>query len=493
MNLAVVQYILGLLIMLFSVTLLPPIGVSLFFEDGSWSVFTYAFVFTLLAGLVIWFPVHTAERHLRLRDGFLVVASFWIVLGLFGAVPFLISDKLEMSLTDAVFESISGLTTTGATVLSGLDTLPKSILYYRQQLQWLGGMGIIVLAVAVLPVLGVGGMSLYRAETPGPAKDTKLRPRITQTAYTLWKIYFFLTAVCCAAYYLAGMELFDAVGHSFSTVAIGGFSTHDLSIGYYEYINHENYVLIEMIAVFFMFAAGVNFSLHFFVWERSIFTPQLKQYLNDPEFKTYCLVLFIVVAASVVYLYASGEYADWGESLHKGLFQAVSIATTTGFTISDYTNWPGALPVMLLLASFIGGCAGSTGGGMKVIRWLLISKQGLREVMRLIHPSAEISIKLRNIAVPSRVIDAVWGFFSVYIVLFGVMMLILLGTELDQVTAFSAVAASLNNLGPGLGKVAANYASISDADKWVCVAAMLLGRLEIFTLFVLFTPAFWQR
>ncbi|MEE8527026.1 MAG: TrkH family potassium uptake protein [Gammaproteobacteria bacterium] len=492
MNLAVVQYILGLLIMLFSITLLPPIGVSLFYDDGSWPAFTYAFVVTLLAGAVIWFPVHTAEKHLRLRDGFLVVASFWIVLGFFGAVPFLMSEAPVMSFTDAVFESVSGLTTTGATVLTGLDQLPKSILYYRQQLQWLGGMGIIVLAVAVLPVLGVGGMSLYRAETPGPAKETKLRPRITQTAFTLWKIYFFMTVACGAAYWAAGMDAFDAISHSFSTVAIGGFSTHDASFGFFE-ATSENFAAIEMIAVFFMFAAGANFSLHFLVWDRQLFTPKISHYLKDPEFRAYVTVLATVIVITTLYLHAAGEYESWRESIKKGLFQAVSISTTTGFTTANYAAWPGALPVMLLFASFIGGCAGSTGGGMKVIRWLLIFKQGLREVRRLIHPSAEIPIRLSTKAVPPRVVDAVWGFFSVYIVLFGSMMLLLLATGLDQVTAFSAIAACLNNLGPGLGDVAGNFASITDLDKWVCIFAMWLGRLEIFTLFVLFTPAFWQR
>ncbi len=488
MNRPVVQRILGTLLERFSLTMLPPIGVSLYYDDGRALAFVYAGIITFLAGILIRLPVRHESRDLRLRDGFVVVASFWTVLGLFGAMPLIIAVTPDMSITDAVFESMSGLTTTGATVLSGLDELPRSILYYRQQLQWLGGLGIIVIAMAVMPMLGVGGMSLYRAETPGPVKDTKLTPRITETAKALWYVYLGITAACFLAYFLAGMAPFDAIGHSFSTVAIGGFSTHDASFGHYAAIGHPNAALIEMIAVVFMFIAGINFSLHFLTVRSLRF-----RYAQDPEFKAYVFVLVVVVLTTILYLYLSGQYATWREAFTKGLFQAVSIATTTGFTTADYASWPGSLPVLLIFASFIGGCAGSTAGGMKVVRWLLIYRQGVREIIRLVHPNVETPVKLGRQPVPSRVVDAVWGFFSVYIILFGVMMLILLGTGLDQVTAFSAIAACLNNLGPGHGEVAVNFASISDLDKWVCVFAMLLGRLEIFTLFVLFTPTFWQR
>ncbi|MDH3643054.1 MAG: potassium transporter, partial [Gammaproteobacteria bacterium] len=257
MHLSIVQRILGILLMLFSSTMLPPVLVSLVFDDSAGLAFVYGFGVTLAAGLLIWLPVRRDTRELRLRDGFLVVAAFWVVLGSFGAAPLLFSEQPSLSLTDAVFEAISGLTTTGATILSGLDDLPPSILYYRQQLQWLGGMGIIVLAVAVLPMLGVGGMQLYRAETPGPVKDTKLTPRITETAKALWYVYLGLTVVCGAAYWAAGMNVFDAICHSFSTVAIGGFSTHDASIGFFAS------PAIDMIAVVFMLLAGANFSLHF--------------------------------------------------------------------------------------------------------------------------------------------------------------------------------------------------------------------------------------
>jgi trk system potassium uptake protein TrkH len=378
---------------------------------------------------------------------------------------------------------MSGLTTTGATILTGLDDLPKSILYYRQQLQWLGGMGIIVLAVAVLPMLGVGGMQLYRAETPGPVKDNKLTPRITETAKALWYVYAAFTVTCMLGYMAAGMGWFDALCHAFSTVAIGGFSTHDLSIGYF------NSTAVDLVAIFFMFAAGINFSLHFFAW-RYI---SIRHYSKDPEFRAYAGMLLAVSVVVIAVLLQHRHFDAPGQTLIKGVFQAVSIATTTGFTTDNFSAWPTVLPVLLIFASFIGGCAGSTAGGIKVIRWLLIYKQGMREIVRLVHPSAEIPVKLGNTAVQFRVVDAVWGFFSIYVVVFVVMLLIMMATGLDQVTAFSAVAATLNNLGPGLGDVSSGFMSLSDTAKWISVAGMLLGRLEIFTLLVLITPTFWRR
>ena len=483
MNWAVVQRILGLLLMMFSFTMLPPILFSLYYDDQSWLPFIEGFLLTLVAGFVCWLPVHRTRKELRLRDGFLVVAAFWTVLGSFGAAPLYFADALSLTLTDAVFESVSGLTTTGATVLTGLDELPRSILYYRQQLQWLGGMGIIVLAVAVLPMLGVGGMQLYRAETPGPVKDTKLTPRITETAKALWYVYLAFTISCMIGYRVAGMGWFDALCHAFSTVAIGGFSPHDMSIGYFDS------AAIDLVAVFFMFAAGINFSLHFFAWRYV----SVKHYSQDPEFRAYALFLTVLSVVVVVSLFSYRGFVDPGQTMINGLFQAVSIATTTGFTTEKFSAWPAAIPVMLIFASFIGGSAGSTAGGIKVIRWLLVYKQGVREIVRLVHPSAEIPVKLGSKAVPHRVVDAVWGFFSVYIIVFGAMLLAMMSTGLDQITAFSAVAATLNNLGPGLGDVSSGFMSVSDTAKWIAVSGMLLGRLEIFTLLVLITPTFWRR
>ena len=483
MNWTVVQRILGLLLMVFSITMLPPILVSLWYGDHAWLSFIEGFALTLVAGIVCWLPVRRERKELRLRDGFLVVASFWTVLGTFGAAPLYFADSLSLSVTDAIFESISGLTTTGATVLTGLDELPRSILYYRQQLQWLGGMGIIVLAVAVLPMLGVGGMQLYRAETPGPVKDTKLTPRITETAKALWYVYLGFTIACFVSYMMAGMGGFDALCHAFSTVAIGGFSTHDLSIGYFDSS------AINLVAVVFMFFAGINFSLHFFA-ARYI---SVKHYTQDPEFRAYAFFLMVISVLVIAALLYFSIFDAPRDAIVNGLFQAVSIATTTGFTTADFSMWPTAVPVLLIFASFVGGSAGSTAGGIKVIRWLLVYKQGVREIVRLVHPSAEIPVKLGNKAVPYRVVDAVWGFFSIYVIVFAGMMLAMMATGLDQVTAFSAVAATLNNLGPGLGDVSQGFMSLSNVAKWMSIAGMLLGRLEIFTLLVLVTPTFWRR
>jgi trk system potassium uptake protein TrkH len=344
-------------------------------------------------------------------------------------------------------------------------------------------MGIIVLAVAVMPMLGIGGMQLYKAEAPGPVKDNKLTPRIAETAKTLWYIYLGLTVACAFAYWGAGMNLFDAVAHSFSTVAIGGFSTHDASIGYFD--NQA----IESVAIFFMFLGAINFALHFSV----VRSKSLMPYLRDSEFKFYAGLLIIIAALSVYVLYSQSVYHDFSYSFREGLFQAVSIATTSGFVTVDYASWPVFIPVLLLLSSFIGGCAGSTGGGMKVIRVFLLIKQGQREIMRLIHPNAQVTVKIGQQPVNNSIIDAVWGFFAAYVALFALMMLVLMFNGLDQVTAFSAVAATINNLGPGLGEVSANYASLSEFNKLLLCFSMLLGRLEIFTLLVLFMPAFWRK
>jgi trk system potassium uptake protein TrkH len=478
-----IQRLLGMLLMIFSFTLLPPAAVALLYQDGQIQDFLTGMLIVLMLGFLMWVPARRHRDELRVRDGFLIVVLFWFVLGLAGAVPFVVADHPVMSVTDAVFESFSGLTTTGATVLTGLDDLPESILYYRQQLQWLGGMGIIVLAVAIMPMLGVGGMQLFRAETPGPHKDAKLTPRIAETAKALWYIYAGLTIACGVSYWMAGMSGFDAIGHSFSTVAIGGFSTHDHSIGYFQSST------IELIAVVFMLLAGMNFALHFIAWR----TLSLRPYLLDSEVSAYLVVLFLVTSITVGYLYYTDTFIFFSDALHAGLFQAVSIGTTTGFTTADYFAWPGFLPVMLLFASFIGGCAGSTGGGMKVIRFLLLVKQGHRETVRLIHPNAQLPVKVNSKPMPDRVIAAVWGFFAAYVGSFVVIMLFLMATGLDQITAFSAVAACINNLGPGLGGVGANYVDLNDPAKWALSFAMMLGRLEIFTLLILFTRAFWRR
>jgi trk/ktr system potassium uptake protein len=483
MQFAVIQRILGILLSLFSLTMFPPLAISLASSDGTTVPFLSAFILILTIGLILWFPVRNINNELRLRDGFIVVVLFWVGLGLTGSVPLILSDTPDLSITDAIFESISGLTTTGATIITGIDHLPKSILFYRQELQWLGGMGIIVLAVAILPMLGIGGMQLYRAETPGPVKDTKLTPRITETAKALWYVYLTMTIACAVSYYLAGMTSFDAITHSFATVSIGGFSTHDASMGYF------NSGAIEAVAIFFMFLAGINFSLHFMAWNHI----SLKPYWYDAELKAYVSMLLSICLICVLYHMIINDYDTIAEAIEHSLFQTVSIATTTGFTTTEYQSWPGFIPLLLLFSSFVGACAGSTGGGIKVIRILLIFKQGMREIKRLIHPSAIFIIKIGNKPIPERIIEAVWGFFAAYIAIFVLLLLALMTTGMDQITAFSALAACINNLGPGLGAVSQHYGNISDVAKWILCFAMLLGRLEIFTLLVLFTPTFWRR
>lgn len=481
MHLTVILRITGTLLTLFSFSFLLPTAVALFVAESTHTTFFAAFAITLVSGLILWLPLR-GKRELRGGDGFLVTALFYLGLGMFGAIPFWLAESLQLSFTDAVFESISGLTTTGATTIVGLDSLPKSLLIYRQMLQWMGGMGIIVLAVAIYPMLGIGGMQLYRTESAGPMKDNKLTPRITETAKALWYLYIGLTAACALAYWLAGMNGFDAIAHSFSTVSIGGFSTHDTSMGYFDS------GIIETVAIVFMTLSGINFALHFLVWRRR----NLLHYFQDIEVRVYLFVLALVATIVCAILWWHPSSSD--EVLRDGIFQAVSITTTTGFTTSNFAAWPSVAPIILLFAAFAGGCAGSTAGGIKMIRVLMIYLQGMREVKRLIHPNGVFTIKLGRESVADRRVDAVWSFFSVYVFFFllSVCTLMVL-SDIDFITAFSAVGACLNNLGPGLGDVAANYNGISAEVKWVLMFNMVLGRLEIFTLLVLLTPAYWRR
>jgi len=475
--------IVAILMMMFSLSMVPPLLVSWQFDDGAAVVFLQAFFATLITGVVIWWILIKYTNELSIKDGFLVTVLFYLSLGSFGAIPFIPVEGIGLSLPNALFESFSGLTTTGATILTGIDDLPASILFYRQQLQWLGGMGIIVLAVAILPMLGVGGMQLYRAEAPGPVKDSKLTPRIKQTAIALWWIYLGLTVMCAGSYWIAGMTWFDALCHSFSTVAIGGFSTHDASIGYF------NSPLIELVAIVFMVLAGINFGLHYFAWkERTI-----AHYLSDSEVRFYLTLLFVgVLITFFVLFFITGTYG-FLESARYSLFEVVSIFTTTGYATVHFSTWPNMLPYLVFFGSFVGGCAASTGGGMKVIRVMLLCKQGIREIHRLIHPNAIFPIKLNHTPIPNSIIDAVWGFLAIYVIVFLFMLLALLATGLDLVTAFSAVGACINNLGPGLGSVADSYGNISAVAKLLLCLTMILGRLEIFPLLVLLSPMFWRK
>ena len=481
MRLGVTFRIVGGLLMFFSATMLPPLFVSVFYQDGAHAIFIKAAAVIFASGFSLWLLFRPFTEALRTKDGFLVTVLCYITLGCFSALPFTDSPNTALSLVDALFESFSGLTTTGATVMIGLESLPQSLLYYRQQLQWLGGMGIIVLAVAVLPMLGIGGMQLYRTETPGPVKDSKLTPRIKQTAMALWSIYLSLTIACCLAYWVAGMSFFQALCHSFSTVAIGGFSTFDASLG------HFDSPAIEIVAIIFMLLSSLNFALHFFCYrDRS-----LRSYWRDEEVRSF--FIFILIAILIATAILAGSSDDGWQSFRLAAFHVVSMLTTTGFVTDNFAEWPNIVPYLLILGAFVGACAGSTGGGLKVIRVLLLYKQGLREIHRLIHPNAIFPIKISHRVMTDNVMEAVWGFCSIYVFVFVLLLLVLLGTGADFLTAFSSVAAALNNLGPGLGSVAENYASLTDPAKSAMVVGMVLGRLEIFTILVLFTGMYWRK
>lgn len=482
MHFALITKTLGVLLMTFSFTMVPPALLAWYFEDGGELTFIAAFGVILLLGLLLWLPVWHRQGDLRTREGFLIVTLFWAVLGGIGALPFIIHPGLDISFTDAVFESVSGITTTGGSVLTGLQELPKSLLFYRQQLQWLGGMGIIVLAVAILPMLGVGGMQLFKAEIPGPMKESKLTPRIAETAKALWFIYLAFTLLCALLYRWAGMDWFDAVGHSFSTVATGGFSTHDESMAYFDS------TLINMICAAFIFLGSVSFSLHFAVFRGR----SLGNYIRDPEFRFFVGLLLLYIGVIFGGLWTYGLYQEQGMGFSHAIFQALSFSSSTGFSSTEANLWPSYLPYFLVLISFVGGCAGSTSGGIKVIRVALFVRQSFRELKQLIYPNAVFSVQFGRRAVSADVMQAVWGFIGVYIILATLLTLLFMMTGLDLGTAFSTMAASLNNLGQGIDGVGNGFSHLSVTAKWLMCFAMLLGRLEIFTLLVLFTPLFWR-
>ena len=481
MKLASIIRTLGLLLVLFSATLAPPLLVSLLYRDGETADFSATLILALVTGLALWLPLLRRKATLHARDAFAVVAILWTALSVLGGIPFMLA--LDVSFADAVFESVSGYTTTGATVLVGLDSMPESILFYRQELQWLGGIGVIVLAVALLPMLGIGGMQLYKAEVPGPFKDERMTPRIARTARRLSELYVGLTALCAVCFWIAGMSVFDAVGHAMSTLSTGGFSTHDASIAYFES------PLVEAIAVVFMMAGGVNFSVHFIAW-RAL---RVHVYGHDAQTKAFALIVAGLTLIVAALLYFTGTYGEPLQALRHGVFQVVSVITTTGFATANFAVWPLALPVLLIFSSFIGGSAGSTSGGLKVIRFVILGKLAGVQLQRLVHPRSIGLVKVDGRVVTHGIVDGIWGFFTVYVSVFAALLVVLMLDGVDQVTAFGAVATSLNNLGPGLGEVAGNFIPLTDQSTLLLAFSMLLGRLEIFTFLVLLTPAFWRR
>ncbi|MDH5479416.1 MAG: TrkH family potassium uptake protein [Nitrosomonas sp.] len=481
--LAVVN-VLGKMILVFGFTMLVPLGLAFWTNDGARLIFQESILITVSCGLFMWLATYRYKRELQTRDGFLLVVLVWSVLPAFAMLPLLFYLP-ELNISMAYFEAVSGLTATGGTVLTGLDMLPLSINLWRGEMVWLGGMGLIVLAVAILPLLGVGGRQMLKAETPGPMKENKLTPRIAETAKGLWLVYTSLTLACMAAYKWAGMSWFDAVMHAFTTLGLGGFSSHDASYGYWDS------PLIESVAIIFMLIAGINFATHFLVWRAK----SLASYRSDPEVGLFVVFVLASCVGFAAYLWLVGVYADPLIALRYASFNIVSIATTTGYSSTDYSLWPVFIPLWMLFLSGFCTSSGSTGGGIKMIRARILYQQVYREMITIMHPSAVTPARLGRGVLSNRIIFAVLVFMFVYVVSIVFMTLILTLSGLDVITAFSAAVACINNLGPGLGQVgpATTYASLTDFQTWVCSFAMLLGRLEFFTLLIVFTPAFWRK
>ncbi len=480
-----VIHALGLMLGVFSIAYLMPLvtavinGQSDVFED-----FFVAMLCTLATGVLMWLLTRRYKGELSIRHGYLLVVAMWTAMPAVATLPLLLLIP-GLSFTDAYFETMSGLTTTGATVLTGLDVLPSAVNIWRHELNWLGGMGIIVLAVAVLPLLGIGGRQLFKAETPGPMKDSALTPRIADTARNLWVVYFGITIACIVSLKLVGMSWLDAICHAFAAMGLGGFSTHDASVGFF------NSPAIEAVLIVFMLFAVVNFATHFL----ALRAHSLKIYLRDSEALASLGLIIGSCFGIAAFLQYQGIYPDFVTALRHASFNLVSIATSSGFASVDYAQWPIFAPLWMMFLTAIAASSGSTGGGIKMIRTLVLVKQAGREFVKLLHPAAVNPMKIGGQVISNSVVFAVLGFIFLYFMVIVILTFVLLISGLDFISAFTAVLASINNCGPGLGIVgpASNYQGLTDFQTWVCTAAMLIGRLEIFTVLILFTPHFWRR
>ncbi len=479
-----VLHALGLMLVVFSISYVLPIITSLIYRDETLIDFVLALLWTAGTGVLLWLLTRRYKGELSIRHGYLLVVAMWTAMPAVATFPLLLVIH-GLSFTDAYFETMSGITTTGATVLTGLDNLPPAINLWRHELNWLGGMGIIVLAVAVLPLLGIGGRQLFKAETPGPMKDSALTPRITETARNLWLVYTGITLACILSLKLAGMNWLDAICHAFAAMGLGGFSTHDESIGFF----HSP--AIEFVLIVFMLLAAMNFATHFLAWRGR----SLKVYLHDAEaVATLSLILGSCLGIGL-FLWWQGTYPNFWMALRHASFNLVSMATDCGFASVDFNKWPTFAPMWMLLLSCIAVSSGSTGGGIKMIRTLVLVKQAGREFLKLLHPAAINPMKIGGQIIANNIVFAVLGFIFLYFVSIATLTFALLISGLDFISSFSAVIACINNAGPGLGVVgpASNYQGLTDFQTWVCTVAMLIGRLEIFTVLILFTPAFWKR
>lgn len=475
---------LGLMLVVFSATYILPVLTSLIYADRTVNDFLLAMMITLVVGILLWLLTRKYKGELSVRHGFLLAIGMWTAMPAVATLPLLLVIN-GLSFTDAYFETMSGITTTGATTLTGLDALPPALNLWRHELNWLGGMGIIVLAVAILPLLGVGGRQLYKAETPGPMKDSALTPRITETARNLWLVYLSITLACILSLKVAGMNWLDAICHAFAAMGLGGFSTHDASVGYF------NSPAIEFVLIVFMLLAAMNFTTHFMVWREK----NWRYYLRDPEAMSTLALILASCVVIAVFLWWKGTYPSFWTSLRHASFNLVSIATDCGFATVDYNQWPLFAPLWMLFLSCITASSGSTGGGIKMIRTLVLVKQAGREFLKLLHPQAINPMKIGGHVVPNNIVFSVLGFIFLYFMSVVTLTFALVISGLDFISAFSAIIACINNAGPGLGVVgpASNYGVLTEFQKWVCTLAMLLGRLEIFTLLIIFTPRFWQR
>jgi trk system potassium uptake protein TrkH len=473
----------GVLLIGFSFCLAVPMAVSWYVDDGAHSAFDEAFLVTLMCGLALFLATWRERREMKVRDGFLLVVLVWTLLPLFACLPFWL--HLDISFTDAYFEAASGLTATGSTVLSGLDHMPLSINFWRTFSHWIGGMGVVVLAVAVLPLLGIGGRQMFRAETPGPMKETSLTPRIAETAKGLWTVYLLLTVACGLTLWSLGMAPWDALMHAFTTMGLGGFSSKDASLGHFDSVG------IEIAVMGFALLSGMNYATHFLALRQRMLAP----YRRDAEIPYFLGVLAISILALTVYLLAHGTFGEFATALRYAAFHTISLATSLGLATTDYGQWPFFAQLwMLFLGSFI-ACSGSTGGGIKMMRAMILYKQLYRELLHALHPNAVWPVRIRGAVIPQHVVAGVMAFGFIYMVAIVTLTLLMTASGADIVTGFSAIVATLNNTGPGLGQVgpAATFAVLNDFQTWVCSFAMLLGRLEIFTLLVVLTPAFWRK
>lgn len=482
LRLRAITRVLGVIVGLTSLTKLPSALLAWLLNEGTVGIYLASSAVSALAGFALWWPCRRVSYELRLRDGFLIVTLTWVLASLVSSLP-LIYGPPYLDVTEAIFEATSGLTTTGATVISNLDALPKSVLLYRQVLQFLGGMGIVILAVAILPMLRIGGTQLFRAETTGPSRDSKLTPRIAGTAKALWLVYVGLTVLCMLAYWVVGMDLFDALCHAMATVSTGGFSTHDVGFDYWQN------PLLEYVAIVFMVLGGVNFRLHFLAWRGATLSP----YQNDAELRAFLRILGVVTVVVAATIWLGGDYPYFPEAVRVAAFQVVSTMTTTGFFVSGFDTWTGIVPLLLMLVGIVGGCSGSTVGGIKVARVQMVVRQGLREVRQLIHPHGQFLVKLGGRRVSESVVLSVGGFICLWVCCFILLWLGMVACGLDLVSAFGAAVSTLANVGPGLGEVAYTYAGAGDAAVWLGTFGMLLGRLEVFSVLVLLTPAFWRE